>query len=76
VKLNNGKTHPYGFGWALGEVRGHRIIEHGGSWQGFKGQITRYVADKLTVIVFANQARANQAKLARGVAAIINPELK
>lgn len=76
VKLNNGKTHPYGFGWALGEVRGHRVIEHGGSWQGFKAQITRYVDDKLTVIVFANQARANQAKLARGVAAIINPELK
>lgn len=76
VKLNNGKTHPYGFGWALGEVRGHRIIEHGGSWQGFKAQITRYVDDKLTVIVFANQTRANQAKLTHGVAAIVNPELK
>ncbi|HKP81713.1 MAG TPA: serine hydrolase domain-containing protein [Pyrinomonadaceae bacterium] len=76
VKLNNGKTQPYGFGWSLGEVRGHRIIEHGGSWQGFKAQITRYVDDKLTVIVFANQIRANQTKLAHGVAAIINPELK
>jgi CubicO group peptidase (beta-lactamase class C family) len=76
VKLNNGKTHPYGFGWMLGEVRGHRIIEHSGSWQGFKAQITRYVDDKLTVIVFANQIRANQTKLAHGVAAIINPELR
>ena len=76
VKLSNGKTHPYGFGWMLGEVRGHRIIEHSGSWQGFKAQITRYVDDKLTVIVFVNQARANQTKLAHGVAAIINPELK
>jgi CubicO group peptidase (beta-lactamase class C family) len=75
VKLKSGKTHPYGFGWALTEVRGHRIVEHGGSWQGFKAQITRYLDDKLTVIVFANQARADQAKLAHGVAAIINPEL-
>jgi len=75
VKLNDGKTHPYGFGWALGEVRGHRIIEHGGSWQGFKAQISRYVDDKMTVILFANQIRANQAKLAHGVAAIINPDL-
>ena len=75
VKLNDGKTHPYGFGWALGEVRGHRIVEHGGAWQGFKAQITRYIDDKLTVIVFANQIRANQAKLAQGVAAILNPEL-
>ncbi|HEY2963968.1 MAG TPA: serine hydrolase domain-containing protein [Pyrinomonadaceae bacterium] len=75
VKLNDGKTHPYGFGWALGEVHGHRIIEHGGSWQGFKSQISRYVDDKLTVVVFANQARANPAKLAHGVAALFNPQL-
>ena len=75
VKLNAGNTFPYGFGWGLGQVRGHRIIEHGGSWQGFKAQISRYVDDKLTVILFANQARANQAKLAHDIAAIINPEL-
>ncbi|HEY8410117.1 MAG TPA: serine hydrolase domain-containing protein [Pyrinomonadaceae bacterium] len=75
VKLNDGKTCPYGFGWALGNVHGHRLIEHGGSWQGFKSQISRYVDDKLTVVVFANQARANPAKLAHGVAAIYNPEL-
>jgi hypothetical protein len=27
------------------------------------------------VVVFANQARANPAKIARGVAALFNPEL-
>jgi len=75
VKLNNGKTHPYGFGWALGEVRGRRLIEHGGAWQGFKAHISRYVDDKMTVILFANQIRANQTKLAHGVAAIFNPDL-
>jgi len=75
VKLNDGKTFPYGFGWGLGQVRGHRIIEHGGSWQGFKAQISRYVDDKLTIILFANQIRANQAKLAHDIAAIINPDL-
>ena len=75
VKLNDGKTHGYGFGWALGQMRGHRIVEHGGAWQGFKSQILRYVDDKLTVVVFANQARANPAKIARGVAALFNPDL-
>lgn len=75
VTLNNGKTHPYGFGWALAEVRGHHIVEHGGSWQGFKSHISRYVDDKLTVVVFANHARANPAKIAHGVAALFNPEL-
>ena len=75
VKLSDGKTHPYGFGWALNVVRNHRLIEHGGSWQGFKSHIARYPDDKLTVVVFANQARANPAKLAHGVAALYNPEL-
>jgi CubicO group peptidase (beta-lactamase class C family) len=75
VKLNDGKTHPYGFGWALGDVRGHRVVEHGGAWQGFKAQISRYPDDKLTIVVFANQARANPAKIAHGVAALFNPEL-
>lgn len=74
VKLNDGKTHPYGFGWTLGQVRGHRIVEHGGSWQGFKAQISRYVDDKLTVVVFANQARANPAKIAHAVAALFNQD--
>ena len=36
VKLNNGKTYPYGFGWTFREAGGRRLIEHGGSWQGFK----------------------------------------
>jgi CubicO group peptidase (beta-lactamase class C family) len=75
VKLNDGNRHPYGFGWALGKVRGHRIIEHGGAWQGFKAQISRYVDDKLTVIVLANQIRTNQSKLAHGVAALFNADL-
>lgn len=75
VKLNDGKTFPYGFGWTVVTAHGHRLIEHGGSWQGFKSQISRYVDDKLTIVVFANQAQANPAKLAHGVAALFNAEL-
>jgi CubicO group peptidase (beta-lactamase class C family) len=74
VKLNDGKTYPYGFGWAVGEVKGHRFVQHGGAWQGFKAQITRYLDDKFTVVLFANQTRANQSKLAQGVAALFNSE--
>ena len=75
VKLNNSKTSPYGFGWSLGEVRGHHIIEHGGAWQGFKSYIARYVDDRLTVVVFANLSQANPGRIAHSVAAIFNPEL-
>lgn len=75
VKLNNGNTRPYGFGWALGEIRGHKIIEHGGAWQGFTSYIARYVDDKLTVIVLTNRAGANPGRIAHDVAGLYNPEL-
>lgn len=76
VTLNSGKTHPYGFGWALGNVRGHRLIHHGGAWQGFHCDIQRFVDDKLTVIGFDNLAQSNLEKIIHGVALIYNPELK
>jgi hypothetical protein len=75
VKLNSGKTHPYGFGWSFGEVKGHKIIEHGGAWQGFTTFIARYVDDKLSVIVLTNLAGADPGKIAHGIAGIYNPEL-
>lgn len=75
VKLNDGKTHPYGFGWSLADANGKRIIEHGGAWQGFKAMISRYPEDKLSVVVFANLINANEKKLARGVLEIYHPQL-
>lgn len=75
VKLNSGLTRPYGFGWAFADVRGHKIIEHGGAWQGFTTYIARYVDDKLTVIVMTNRAGANPGLIAHGVAGLYNPEL-
>ncbi|MGH9959420.1 MAG: serine hydrolase domain-containing protein [Pyrinomonadaceae bacterium] len=75
AKLNDGKTHPYGFGWAFVDMNGHRIIAHGGAWQGFKSFIARYVEQKLTVIVFANLAQANLETIVRGVLSIYNLEL-
>lgn len=75
VKLNNGKTYPYGFGWMLREVRGHRLLEHGGAWQGFKSCLSRYVDDKVTVVVFANLAQSNPEQLAHGIAAQYDAQL-
>ena len=54
VKLNNGKTYPYGFGWRVNSVEGHRVLSHVGAWQGFTMDIARYVDDRLTVIVMTN----------------------
>jgi len=76
VKLNDGSTAPYGFGWSRGEVNGHRIVEHGGSWQGFKAYIARYVDDQLTVIGFANLAGARLDTIVKRIAAACDSELQ
>ena len=72
ARLNDGKPNSghYGFGWEIEKVHGHRMIGHGGSWQGFKTQISRYVDDKLTVVVLANLAEAEPGKIAEHVAEI------
>lgn len=75
VKLANGGSHPYGMGWEVDFVRGHRIVGHGGAWQGFKTQILRFVDDRLTVILLANLGDARQTAVALGVAGLYNPAL-
>jgi CubicO group peptidase (beta-lactamase class C family) len=67
VKLNNGKTSPYGYGWQVGDIRKHHFVGHGGGIHGFTSYILRLVDDKLTVIVLANNA-ANPQNIATGVA--------
>jgi CubicO group peptidase (beta-lactamase class C family) len=70
AKLNNGQPNSgnYGLGWFIETKRGHRIIGHGGSWQGFKSHIARYVDDKLTVVVLINQADAEPGPIAEHIA--------
>jgi CubicO group peptidase (beta-lactamase class C family) len=77
VKLNSGKPNAagYGFGWRIGDVRGRRVIEHGGAWQGFTSNISRYVDDKLTVVVLANLAGAGPDVIAHHVAGLYVPAL-
>ncbi|HKE22708.1 MAG TPA: TIGR03435 family protein [Bryobacteraceae bacterium] len=76
--LNDGNPNPahYGFGWGISAVNGHKIIEHGGAWQGFTCQISRYVDDGLTVVVLTNLAGARPGVIAQAVAALVNPSLK
>jgi len=54
--LGDGKpnAHGYGFGWVVDDQNGHKRIEHGGTWQGFTGHISRYPDDALAVAVLTN----------------------
>ncbi len=75
VKLQDGSTYPYGFGWELRPVNGHRRVAHNGLWQGFHTQISRFIDDKLTVIVLGNSASAPAEKIASKLAAHYLPGL-
>ncbi len=74
-RLKDGSTSSYGYGWYVGVQQGHRTIQHGGAWQGFKSVILRYPDDRLSVIVLANSASARQGKIADLVAAHYLPGL-
>jgi CubicO group peptidase (beta-lactamase class C family) len=78
VTLNDGKTYGYGFGWSLGNINGHKIIEHGGAWQGFTTHISRYVDDKLTVVTLTNldSAHSHAEDITHEVAAVYLPAVK
>ena len=79
-KLNNGKPNKakYGFAWEIDSVNGHRVIAHGGAWQGFTCYIARYVDDRLTVVALTNldSGHSSPKKIVTGVAAVYNPALK
>jgi len=79
MKLNNGQPNKanYGFAWDINQVNGHKVIEHGGAWQGFTCQIARYVDDRLTVVVLTNldAEHARPAKIAHTVAGLYVPAL-
>jgi Beta-lactamase len=77
--LNNGKPNPgnYGFGWDITQFHGHKLIEHGGAWQGFTCDISRYPDDSLTVVVLTNldEGHSRPALIAHVVAGVVEPPL-
>src|SRR6185436_20317280 len=75
VHLTSGKTYPYGFGWSIDERGEQPLHSHGGSWQGFKTQFSRFIGDELSIAVLANLAQANPERFADGIAAIVNERL-
>ena len=67
AKLNNGsvavigdngagKPNYYGFGWFISEHGGHKIVFHPGDKPGFSPTFTRFVDDRLTVILLCNNS--------------------
>ena len=45
----------YGLGWSISSYRGHRMVEHGGSIDGFMAEVVLLPDDHIAVAVFTNR---------------------
>ena len=76
AQLSDGRQKAYGFGWHTDTIHNHRIVFHGGAWQGFKSFIVRFPDDGLSIIFFANSWATRDFKLARSLSSIFYPDLQ
>jgi len=74
VKLADGSSKAYGFGWHTDVLHGHQVVFHGGAWQGFKSFIVRFPKERITFIFMANQWETKDFGFARGLVATQFPE--
>ena len=75
TKLNSGSDFGYGFGWTISKVSKSRVVEHSGSWQGFKSHISRYLDKDMTIVIFANSAQANTREMIQDIAELVDSDL-
>jgi CubicO group peptidase (beta-lactamase class C family) len=75
VELSGGYSYPYGFGWEITDQRGRRVVEHGGSWQGFRAYIGRYVENDVSIAVLANVSDADAERIGHEIAGRVDAQL-
>ena len=67
--LNDGKPHDYGLGLVVDTSAGLRRVQHGGSWAGYRAQLTRFPDRQTSVITLCNVSNAGPDALSAMVAA-------
>lgn len=56
VRLHNGETFDYGFGWILEDKEGMgRVVSHSGGWPGYASLLNRYLEADMTLIYLRNR---------------------
>lgn len=66
--LSNGQSLEYAFGLMPGTYRGLPMVQHGGSFIGFRAQLTRFPTEHFSVAVLCNDYTAQPEALALKVA--------
>jgi D-alanyl-D-alanine carboxypeptidase len=68
IRLTDGATHPYGFGWELGSRGGRRYVGHGGSLPGFRSAYARFPDDRLSIILLVNAGDVDRDGIIKAIA--------
>jgi D-alanyl-D-alanine carboxypeptidase len=68
VRLADGTTHPYGFGWELGSRGGRKHVGHGGSLPGFRSAYARFPDDRLSIILLVNADDVDRNAIVKAIA--------
>ncbi len=55
AKLRSGETTIYGYGWVVHDIRGLRVLEHGGLIGGFENHILWIPGEEIFVAILTNQ---------------------
>lgn len=78
VPIDDGSVYPDGIGWFIASAKGHRLIFHTGGGPGFCAAISRYLDDRLTIIVMTNvgEGHTDVIKIIGKVAEIYLPGTK
>lgn len=72
--LNSGDTIQYGLGWELRQMKGHRIVMHGGDVYGYSAIMLRVPESRILVAILGNDERVHSIYLeyfAKKIAAIL-----
>ena len=69
--LNDGKAIEYALGLNVDTYRGLRRVSHGGSWAGFRAQLTRFPEQRVAISTLCNVANAVPSSLATRVAEVV-----
>ena len=69
--LNDGEIIDYRLGVVDSYWRGHRVLEHGGAWVGFRSKIVAFPDQGVVIICLANCSRFNPSRVCSQIAELV-----
>ena len=75
VRVNDGSTRPYGFGFGIDAVGGHPVFSHNGGTDGFAATNAMFPRDGESIVVLENLALASPARVSAAIFAAEHPDV-